>query len=733
LQSWLLLDRLGKVRVVTGPSSPSEARLRRAQALALGNGNAVKIARELIAAKLTGQEVLVREKLKNIRTADSIAALRDRLGDVLDLNAIRGIESRAAAEYWDAWRDLPILFPRKDVGRVPSHWLTFGPRHSPLTGGPRLSVNPANSILNYTNAVAESECRLAACVCGLDPALGVLHRDTANRDSLALDLIETIRPAIEAWILDWLMNEPLRRSDFIEAANGNCRLSSSLCSKLSETAPTWGRLVAPWAEYVARAFWTTTSKSKVSATRLTQQHRREAKGSSPLHDRLISGNDEGDVIGQLSNDHAHRQMLLGELLPKVTDRELFWLHHAGVRLVPEVDLPWLIGRLEGREDNSSGAVELNLIRRIIDTQRTDQMDILWRACQTYPLLNAKCHDLFAIPLESEAARMLREDIQRQQTPERKPLDPPPQLLIERDLTSIEQGNMMEWIRLARDLSLTPTSTDWEDIGNPDLTCLPGWVSSTEEMRYRILSAALRYVNEGDPQNDQWFGTSQVYYSAIGGFQALTLLLRETPEKLDAIPAATWKKWVCILLKHPGTESQTAAEIKSVLLAKAYQYAPDEIIQRLMQVIDSENNHHGYVFVNREIDACWGDDLGEALSRKARESHLKVPVVGNLLQSLLKHNTAGSRELATSFVSVPPPATELEKSKMMAAIEAMLSELPDAGWPEIWPIIRDYPAFGRSLIESYANHPPRQLVVWGLTPHKIHSLVGCSSVTGIFRQ
>jgi len=84
---------------------------------------------------------------------------------------------------------------------------------------------------------------MAACACGLDPALGVLHADTANRDSLALDLIETIRPAIEAWILDWLMHEPLRRLDFIEATNGNCRLSSSLCSKLSETLPLGANLL----------------------------------------------------------------------------------------------------------------------------------------------------------------------------------------------------------------------------------------------------------------------------------------------------------------------------------------------------------------------------------------------------------------------------------------------------------------------------------------------------------
>src|SRR2546430_12698036 len=63
--SFVMLDRLGKVRVVTGPASASEARLRRAQAVALNNGTALQIARELISAKICGQEILVREKLQN--------------------------------------------------------------------------------------------------------------------------------------------------------------------------------------------------------------------------------------------------------------------------------------------------------------------------------------------------------------------------------------------------------------------------------------------------------------------------------------------------------------------------------------------------------------------------------------------------------------------------------------------------------------------------------------------
>jgi hypothetical protein len=49
-----MLERNGKVLCVTGPVRPSEAKLRRAQALAAGNGLGLEIARTLIDAKLKG-------------------------------------------------------------------------------------------------------------------------------------------------------------------------------------------------------------------------------------------------------------------------------------------------------------------------------------------------------------------------------------------------------------------------------------------------------------------------------------------------------------------------------------------------------------------------------------------------------------------------------------------------------------------------------------------------------
>ena len=106
-----------------------------------------------------------------------------------------------------------------------------------------------------------------------------------SRDSLACDIMEVGRPKVDAFVLNWLQSEPLRRSDFSEDRNGKCRLVSALAIRLSETADTWRKLVAPVAECVAQELWSSISKPastlarQLIATRLTQRNKREVKGS----------------------------------------------------------------------------------------------------------------------------------------------------------------------------------------------------------------------------------------------------------------------------------------------------------------------------------------------------------------------------------------------------------------------------------------------------------------------
>jgi CRISPR-associated endonuclease Cas1 len=277
------LERNGKVLCVTGPVGSSDAKLRRAQAFAISNGVGLEICRRLIDAKLQGQEQVLRERMDRGATADAIARFRNRLDSAESFDALRNLEANAAASYFREWRDIPVTWPKADLPRLPQHWRFVGSRQSPLSGGPRLAVTPAHAILNYCFALLEAETRLAISALGMDPGLGLgLHTDTANRDSLVFDVLEPIRPQVETWLLDWIAKEPLRRADFFETSTGNCRLMSQMCTHLGGTAPAWGKLIAPWAEYVARTLWAaaTSGRTRNSTlpTRLTQQRRTEAKG-----------------------------------------------------------------------------------------------------------------------------------------------------------------------------------------------------------------------------------------------------------------------------------------------------------------------------------------------------------------------------------------------------------------------------------------------------------------------
>jgi CRISPR-associated protein Cas1 len=283
--SFAMLDRDGSVLLTTGPVRPSDARLRRAQALAHTSDMALTIARYLIDQKLVAQEQVARAKLNAPAIGDEIAQWRLALTKAESIPNIRFIESQAAYEYWSAFRSVAVQFPKRDLHRVPEHWRTFGTRQSPITKSPRLAINPTNAILNYLYTVLESETRIAAASLGLDPGLGFLHMDTIARDSLACDLMEPIRAKIDAFVLDLICGQTLNRDWFFELGNGNCRLMPAITTALSDTALKWSQLVAPIAEWVARQLWTSVrgkaARKNSPPTHLTQTHRALVKGAVP--------------------------------------------------------------------------------------------------------------------------------------------------------------------------------------------------------------------------------------------------------------------------------------------------------------------------------------------------------------------------------------------------------------------------------------------------------------------
>jgi uncharacterized Zn finger protein (UPF0148 family) len=117
--------------------------------------------------------------------------------------------------------------------------------------GNKKAERPVNAILNYLFALLEVESVLACHVVGLDPSLGIMHADAKGRRSMALDLMEPVRPVVEQWTLDLLTKRSFKKSDFVETSDGHVRLLAPLTHELAGSMSQWRKEVAPWAEKVA--------------------------------------------------------------------------------------------------------------------------------------------------------------------------------------------------------------------------------------------------------------------------------------------------------------------------------------------------------------------------------------------------------------------------------------------------------------------------------------------------
>ncbi len=275
------IDHDGRVIFANLARGADYPALRRAQVMASMNETGVAITCELIRAKLSGQASVLGD-LGRADVAEKFAQLVSTLDTANDLASIRGIEALGASWYWQAWESVPVRFARRDLTRVPGHWQTFGTRTSPLTSSPRRAATPANGLLNYLYAILEAETRIALLTVGLDPGIGFMHADQPSRDSLALDLMEAIRPEVDRWLYRWLQTVQLAARDFVETRDGTVRVMPRLSTQLSGTANEWARHIAPIAERLARRL---AKPGSPLPTPLTERKRREGRRTvAPLRD-----------------------------------------------------------------------------------------------------------------------------------------------------------------------------------------------------------------------------------------------------------------------------------------------------------------------------------------------------------------------------------------------------------------------------------------------------------------
>ena len=89
----------------------------------------------------------------------------------------------------------------------------------------RPPLDPFNAMLSFAYSLLANDCAAALESVGLDSYVGFLHRDRPGRSSLALDLMEELRPRMaDRFVLTLINNRMIKSSDFIQRENGSVLL-----------------------------------------------------------------------------------------------------------------------------------------------------------------------------------------------------------------------------------------------------------------------------------------------------------------------------------------------------------------------------------------------------------------------------------------------------------------------------------------------------------------------------
>ncbi|MEU6830487.1 type I-C CRISPR-associated endonuclease Cas1c [Nocardia beijingensis] len=167
------------------------------------------IARSMVAGKLHNYRQLLLRSARDL-TGDrqtTLRAIADRHGtslitlrDAATLDEIRGIEGRAARDYFQA---MPTLVPGAKVGR-----------------NKRPATDPVNCLLSFGYGMLRAAVHGALEQVGLDPHIGYLHGISPAKPALALDLMEEFRPLLVDRLVLTLLNRTQIKPTYMQQLPG---------------------------------------------------------------------------------------------------------------------------------------------------------------------------------------------------------------------------------------------------------------------------------------------------------------------------------------------------------------------------------------------------------------------------------------------------------------------------------------------------------------------------------
>ena len=198
--------------------------LRRAQYRAADDpAQSCQVARTMIFGKLynarwsierTRRDHALRVDEKRLREASQqIYELLPQVKEETSLDRLRGLEGVGANAYFSVLGDM-VLHDKETC------YFHGRNRRPPLAA--------MNALLSFAYSLLTHDCASSLESVGLDSYVGFLHRDRPGRTSLALDLMEELRPCMaDRFVLTLINNRVIQAADFQKTESGAVQLTDA--------------------------------------------------------------------------------------------------------------------------------------------------------------------------------------------------------------------------------------------------------------------------------------------------------------------------------------------------------------------------------------------------------------------------------------------------------------------------------------------------------------------------
>ena len=212
----------GKFLARTNGENTGNVLLRRTQYRAADDSlESCRIARNMIFGKLYNARWSIERTRRDHRLRiddEKLSVLSKSIYDLLpliletdSLDSLRGFEGVGSSNYFGCFDDM--ILNKKE-------YFYFHGRNR------RPPLDRVNAMLSFAYSLLTNECASALESIGLDAYIGFLHRDRPGRSSLALDLMEELRPCFaDRFVLTMINNCKIKPDDFVIEDSGAIYLS----------------------------------------------------------------------------------------------------------------------------------------------------------------------------------------------------------------------------------------------------------------------------------------------------------------------------------------------------------------------------------------------------------------------------------------------------------------------------------------------------------------------------